>query len=220
MPDHTENGNVFQTFNIDPDDSSPLVVLGKIVTMDGTVIDEAAVYCRRGVIDAVQKRTDPAPAGFETAVRIDTHGVIYPGLIDLHNHLNYNVLPLWNPPEKYGDRYEWRAATTYQRDITQPMKAIIAKGLSAAVIRYVEVKLLVGGTTSSQGMNIKSATQFYRGMVRNLEQTEDVRLPEIKTQLEDLFILKDEEKETMHQQLDTGLRFFHHLASTLKHRHR
>lgn len=190
---HQNLGPVLQPFNVDPDTSSPLVVLGKVVTMDGNIIDDGAVYCRNGVIEAVQIRTAPLPLGFETAVRIDTQGVIYPGLIDLHNHLNYNVLPLWNPPEKYGDRYEWRAAAAYKRDISQPMAAIVAKGLSAAVIRYVEAKLLVGGTTSSQGMNLKpGATQFYRGMVRNLEQTDDARLPDIKAQLEDLFKLDDQ----------------------------
>ena len=87
--------------------------MGKVVTMDSSIIDDGAVYCRRGVIAAVQRRTGPAPAGFETSVRLDTQGVIYPGLIDLHNHLNCNVLPLWNRPEKYGDRYEWRAAAAY-----------------------------------------------------------------------------------------------------------
>ena len=146
-------------------------------------------------------------------MRLDTQGVIYPGLIDLHNHLNYNVLPLWNPPQQYGDRYEWRSEATYKRDISQPMAAILAKGLSAAVIRYVEAKLLVGGTTSSQGMSLKSGSkQFYRGMVRNLEQTEDARLPEIQTQLEDLFGLDNQGKAKMRQQLDAGARMFHHLA--------
>lgn len=204
---------ILQPFNVDPDFSSPLAVLGKVVTMDGGILDDGVVYCRHGLIEAVQRRMDPPPQGFENCVRLDTQGVIYPGLIDLHNHLNYNVLPLWNPPQQFGDRYEWRAAAAYKRDISQPMAAIVAKGLSAAVVRYVEAKLLVGGTTSSQGMNLKpGGTQFYRGMVRNLEQTDDARLPEIKSQLEDLFKLDDQDKATMRQRLDSGIRLFHHLA--------
>ena len=36
-----------------------------------------------------------APAGFGHARRVRTGGLITPGLIDLHNHLAYNTLPLW-----------------------------------------------------------------------------------------------------------------------------
>jgi cytosine/adenosine deaminase-related metal-dependent hydrolase len=181
--------------------------------MDDTIIDDGAVYCRNGIIVAVQARSAASPDGFNNAVRIETSGVIYPGFLDLHNHLNYNVLTLWNPPQKYGDRYEWRSSPEYHRDISQPMSAIVAKGLSAAVIRYVEAKLLVGGTTSSQGMSLKSGdVPFYRGLVRNFEKTEDPRLPEIKTQLEDIFKLAQPDLDAMKSELDAGTRLFHHLA--------
>jgi hypothetical protein len=29
---------------------------------------------------------------------VETKGCIYPGLIDLHSHVVYNILPLWSPP--------------------------------------------------------------------------------------------------------------------------
>jgi hypothetical protein len=193
---------------------APIVLFGKIVTMGGEVIDSGAVYCQNGNITAAQKRTDPAPGGFSDAVQIETQGVIYPGLIDLHNHLNYNVLTLWNPPKKYGDRYEWRDAPSYHRDISVPMRAILAQqGLSPAVVRYVEAKLLVGGTTSAQGMSLKPGeSALYNGIVRNLEQTDDTNYPEIATQLEDWSKMQADARETMRKRVEAGRRFFHHLA--------
>ena len=48
------------------------------------------------------------------ATAIDTHGIIAPGLIDLHNHLTYNVFPRWHPTEEFGNRYDWQQKPIYQ----------------------------------------------------------------------------------------------------------
>jgi imidazolonepropionase-like amidohydrolase len=53
-----------------------------------------AVYVDDGLVAAVTP-LDAEPAGFAGALRVAAGGVIYPGLIDLHNHLLYNTLPLW-----------------------------------------------------------------------------------------------------------------------------
>ena len=85
-----------------PSVSRPRVLLGKIVTMEGAVIDQGAVYCRNGEIHRVQAAGETPPSGFEHAARIETGGVIYPGLIDLHNHLEYNVQTLGARPDHMG----------------------------------------------------------------------------------------------------------------------
>ena len=39
---------------------------------------------------------------------IETGGTIFPGLIELHNHLSYNALPLWSPvPKRFTHRGQW-----------------------------------------------------------------------------------------------------------------
>jgi 5-methylthioadenosine/S-adenosylhomocysteine deaminase len=59
-----------------------------------------AVYVDdHGLIAAVTP-LDAEPAGFAGAPRVAAGGVIYPGLIDLHNHLLYNTLPLWTEPTR------------------------------------------------------------------------------------------------------------------------
>ena len=44
-------------------------------------------------------------------------------MIELHNHLPYGVLSLWNVPKKYGDRDQWSGSSTpdYHRLISGPM---------------------------------------------------------------------------------------------------
>ena len=40
--------------------------------------------------------------------------VIAPGLIDLHNHLTWNVFPRWHPVQEFGNRYDWQQKPIYQ----------------------------------------------------------------------------------------------------------
>src|SRR6185436_3180653 len=87
---------------IDPLTGPKLALAGRVVTMDDnfTVITDGIIYIEQGKIVAVQKRAQPAPAGFAGVTLIETGGTLLPGLIDLHNHLSYNALPLWAPVPK------------------------------------------------------------------------------------------------------------------------
>jgi len=201
----------------DPRASRPRVLLGKVVTMTAGVVAEGAVYCRDGEIQCVQAARDAAPPGFEQAARIDTRGVIYPGMIDLHNHLEYNVQPLWRPTKTYGDRYKWRDDPRYIAEVKGVAEALRTQH-SAAIIRYVEVKLLVGGVTSAQGMSLKKRGH-YRGMVRNFESTGDAAYPEIEHELNDWDRIwgknpaeKAAKQDKVRSDAQSGKRFFHHLA--------
>ena len=136
-----------------PRDVNDLVLFGKVLTVvgDHRVLDRGAVYDHDGVIDAVQAESAPVPAGFSGALRVRTAGVITPGLIDLHNHLAYNTLPLWiGRDDPYKTRYQWPGAPTYQSDVSNPAQALGIAAPSAA-LRFAEVKAIVGGVTAIQG---------------------------------------------------------------------
>ena len=80
---------------------APLVVTGHLVTFDEQrpEIPDGVLYIDAdGRIVAVAAGSDPPPAGFEHANRVQTGAVVYPGLIDLHNHIAYNCLALWIAP--------------------------------------------------------------------------------------------------------------------------
>src|SRR5207245_4557190 len=85
---------------IDPEAGGTFALRGRLVTMDGarTVVGDGVVYVRDGGIVAVQPAGVAGPEGFPSAP-ISTSGTIYPGLIELHNHLSYNVLQLWQVPK-------------------------------------------------------------------------------------------------------------------------
>ncbi len=133
------------------------VLAGTVVTFDPAtpVLDEGEVYVGDdGRLAAVQPAGGAAPAGFAAAERIDTGALIYPGLIDLHSHLAYNTLPLWEAagvPYQHHDRWpDERRAPEYGTSISWPAK-VLGQAAAEALVKYVEVKALVGGTTMIQG---------------------------------------------------------------------
>ena len=173
---------------------SPSFVLeGRVVTMNPgfDVLDPGRIYVKDERIEAVQEPGATAPEGFEGATLVRTGGTIYPGLIELHNHLPYNVLPLWQVTRRYSNRGQWGGGNpAYRARVSGPM-AVFGRvaGYIEAVVRYVEVKCLLGGVTSSQGVALFSNAgirRFYRGLVRNVEQPGTDDLPAADTRVADV----------------------------------
>lgn len=148
-----------------------LALLGTVVTFDdaASVVEDGAVYVDGAGIVDVRRADDPPPDGMGSVPRVRTEGVIYPGLVDLHNHLAYNVRSLWFAPraEPYLTRNQWPNASTYSAEITQPSK-LLAKVAAKAVLKFAEVKAIVGGTTAIQGA--PGLSRPYEGwLVRNID---------------------------------------------------
>jgi len=176
---------------IDPLTGPRYALEGKVVTMDDSfkVLERGTIYIDAGIIVAVQPTGMGAPTVFDGSPVIRTGGTIYPGLIELHNHLSYNILPLWEVPRIFDRREQWRNHPDKQKLITGPMKVLgKTPGYVEAIVRYVECKCLVAGVTTSQGIRLYGVgTQpFYRGVIRNVENTDDPSLPEANTRISDV----------------------------------
>jgi 5-methylthioadenosine/S-adenosylhomocysteine deaminase len=156
----------------------------------GTVIPDGVVYVSGTDIAAVAPAGDPPPAGFEGVEVLRTAGTIYPGLIELHNHLSYNCLRLWQVPRAYTNRGQWSATADYRRLISGPMQVLgKTPSLVPAVVRFVEAKCLVAGVTTSQGIALYSNAgieRFYRGVVRTVEEPDDPALPRASSRISDV----------------------------------
>lgn len=165
---------------------------GRVVTMNNAfrVIDRGRVYISGGVIRAVSEATATPPAEFSAAPIIKTNGTLFPGLIELHNHLSYNALQLWQVPRVFAHRGLWSSHPDKRRLISQPMSVLAGVGgMIEGLVRYVEAKCLVGGVTTSQGLTLVADAgieHHYRGLVRNVEATDDDTLPEALTRIADV----------------------------------
>ena len=178
---------------IDPLTGPKLALTGRVVTMDDDfrhARPRHGLHRTQGGIVAVQDAAQAAAGGLRDDARVDVGGTIFPGLIELHNHLAYNALSLWHVPRLFTNRGQWGGTPEYQRLVTGPMKVLgLTEDVMPSLVRYVECKCLVGGVTTSQGIELFSnagARRYYRGIVRNVEQTDEPDLPEAVTRIADV----------------------------------
>ena len=112
---------------IDPLSGPKIALAGRVVTMNEgfAVKDDGVIYLENGSIVAVQERRLPAPASFAGVTIVESGGTIFPGLIELHNHLSYNALPPWSPvPKKFQNRGQWPNHADYRPLVSGPMTVL------------------------------------------------------------------------------------------------
>jgi cytosine/adenosine deaminase-related metal-dependent hydrolase len=187
----TSSANAQPVAAIDP--ARGMVLHGTVVTMDDqhSVISNGSVLVRNGRIVAIWHGIEPpdrTPVGNAEQVRLPRAALIFPGMINLHNHPTYNSLRLWPAPasdtqptlgrplgtEPYANRYQWNGtfATSpeYRRLVENPQLALaLAQGLGLEVelVKYAQVLALVGGETSTEGAIPNPATDGL--LARNVE---------------------------------------------------
>jgi cytosine/adenosine deaminase-related metal-dependent hydrolase len=144
----------------------------------GTILHNGNVLIRDGKIVATWIGAVP-PKGtlLGNAVQIDlgSKGVIFPGLINLHDHPTFDMLELWPAPsshvqenlgrplgtEPYANRYQWNGMMAssvqppeFRRLVDTPSSLLnspIGLNLYPEVGKYAEVKAMLGGETAFQG---------------------------------------------------------------------
>ncbi|MDE0557394.1 MAG: amidohydrolase family protein, partial [Candidatus Poseidoniaceae archaeon] len=162
--------NIVNCYHIPETSSSNAYLLkGRVVTMEGetSVINQGNVMVRDGMITGVWSTGSAIPNGVDlTGVPIvETDGTIYPGLIDLHNHMHYNHIPLWdfevhlNDNQKsdeggytnrgqWGDNYDYGPSITWMKGNVQSNSRW---GMASEQMKYAEVQAIAGGVTAVQG---------------------------------------------------------------------
>src|SRR5271156_6149898 len=144
-----------------PTHAQQIALRGTIVTPD-QVIEQGTVLVSGDKIQAVGANLSLP----DHTVVIEGDNVIFPGLIDLHNHLTWNFLPRWNPNRLFNTRYEWQAIPEYGIALSTPHSKIMDEGLACQSEQYAEIKAIVGGATSVVGGLDSKCSE---GLARNLD---------------------------------------------------
>ncbi|NOJ96540.1 amidohydrolase family protein [Corallococcus coralloides] len=201
----------------EPTDAVPRYILeGRVVTLNSRdeVIERGRVLIQGNHIVAVEPSGGPLPEAFRNAPVIDTQGTLYPGLIDLHNHFVYDVLTLWRVPKRYLNRTQWPRHADYASRISLPIRVLAGHAPSArAVVRYIEAKALLAGTTTGQGIRtrVSGGEALFRGAMRNVEEPRDDHLPAGSTRVMDLHD-DAEDIESFREALKSRAAYFYHLG--------
>jgi 5-methylthioadenosine/S-adenosylhomocysteine deaminase len=143
-----------------------------VVVAPDKIISKGWVVIKDGRIEAVLDKAPDAASG----PLVETNGIIFPGFVDLHDHPMYNIFKRWTPKTKFKNRYEWRDLKEYKDLIGTPGGELQRKDdqTFCDIDEYVEVKALIGGTTSITGISGRRGTVpavpiCVSGLARNLD---------------------------------------------------
>nr|WP_296066020.1 amidohydrolase family protein [uncultured Actinoplanes sp.] len=143
---------------------------GEAFALRGAVITPDAAWDDGYVVvegDTIADVRRDAPAG--VADIVDTGGVILPGLIDLHGHPEFNVFAAWEPPRRFGNRYQWRSSEIYHQLVRDPQNVLLTKVPPKTQLRYAEIRALTGGVTAIQGATGATQSPDNEPLVRNVD---------------------------------------------------
>ena len=159
------------------DPSRGLVLRGTIVTMDDrhTIIEDGSILVRNDRIIAIwHSARPPLGTSVDDAEVLDFgSALIFPGMINLHDHPTFDMLRLWPAPssdvqtllgrprgtEAYANRYQWNgmfgvSSPEFRRLVETPQLALVSSqglNLSSEIVKYAKLRALVGGETTIEG---------------------------------------------------------------------
>jgi len=116
---------------------------GRPLCIRGNVIDDQgreavkSILVQNGRIVAVQNGKVPFDLPNLILLDLADHEVVFPGLINLHVHSEYNVFPIWRSPAIWSNRFQWRNNDQYILDIKN-FKEYIDAGWKQESFDFIE----------------------------------------------------------------------------------
>ena len=155
------------------------VLRGTLVTMDETrpmaeQVFAGSIYVQGNRIMDLVPAGAPQPPDAAGAPIIDTGALIFPGLMNIHDHITFNTTPAWAVPSLVQDVSDWTSLDSYRQNVRYPHDLLTDAsyyGLLPEVGKYAEVKALAAGTTTEQGSFPLSAG-FTNHLARNVDVAE------------------------------------------------
>ena len=148
-----------------------LLLRGTVVTPDQVFQGEVLIT---GDTITCAAATCAAPSG---ATIVDTHGTIFPGLIDAHNHILFDIFDEtdWSPSMSYNNHNQWTSEARYGAMVDAKQYLNGESGSPAdfgcEMNKYGELKGLVAGTTSILGAANPTNRACYGSLSRTIDQT-------------------------------------------------
>ncbi len=147
-----------------------------LVTMDESIpamdrVFAGTLYVQGNRIIDLLRAGDPIPPYAVGAVAVNTRALIFPGLMNIHDHIGFNTIPHWNVPALMQDVSDWTSLDDYRRHVRYPHDLLTGANYYALlpeVGKYAEVKALAAGATAEQG-SFPTSPGFTNHLARNVD---------------------------------------------------
>lgn len=159
--------------------SESLLLRGNVVLPDGNVRDRY-VLIRQGQIESVT-RERPPQTGQLRCIETHRNDWVFPGLINLHTHSDYNILPLWETSvAPFDNRHQWRGLDEYKANVREVYKHMTARTRRTVLAVFAELQAVAGGTAVlEEAKDLDSDTDHPNSLLlcRDTSNPADLNLP-------------------------------------------
>jgi cytosine/adenosine deaminase-related metal-dependent hydrolase len=152
-----------------PGPGTKLLLRGTVVTPDQVIAGEVLII--GDTISCVDVSCGAAD------IVVETNGIIFPGLIDAHNHILFDIFDEsdWSPLMSYQNHNQWTNEARYGA-MVDAKQYLNGEGTSTwdygcEMDKYGELKGLVAGTTSIVGAANPANRACYGSLARTIDQT-------------------------------------------------
>jgi len=153
--------------------ANKILLKGTVVTPDTFFVGEVLVEGDTITCAAASCATS---AGAAAATVVETNGIIFPGLIDTHNHILFDIFDEtdWAPTKAYGNHDQWTAEPKYSA-MVDAKQYLNGEGSTAdfgcEMDKFGELKGVVAGTTSIAGAANSANRACYGSLARTIDQS-------------------------------------------------
>jgi len=168
-------------------------LIGNVWTPEGTEKLQTLIVEKGKITRVIDGRGDLSAMPEIVLIELDAETVIFPGLINLHTHSGYNILPIWESHQVWTNRFQWRNNAAYKQQIGGLLEYIrqgwtADKGLMLATSLaevdkahaiISEIQAVAGGTAIIQEtLDLDAENADDRSfIIRNTGDQEDLPIP-------------------------------------------
>lgn len=159
-----------------------LLLSGRVVHVDGSARFRHLLLRDGRVVWLSANRPPRALLAGAREIVTGPRGWIFPGLVNLHTHSAYNVLPLWHSRRApFANRFEWRRDPGYRAEVAGTLAELRKlQGSSLALAIVSELQAIAGGTAvldQSNRLDDNAAVERRIVLCRDTGDPEDLGLP-------------------------------------------
>lgn len=162
--------------------NQPLLLSGRVVHPDGSAPLRHLLIRDGRIVWIGASRPPRALLVGAREIVTSPRSWIFPGLVNLHTHSAYNVLPLWHSRKApFANRFEWRKDSGYRKDISGSLDRVRKiPGAPQALAIISELQAIAGGTAvldQSNRLDDNAAVERRIVLCRDTGDPEDLGLP-------------------------------------------
>lgn len=159
---------------VTPGSGNGLLLRGTVVTPTVAFVGEVLVL---GDTITCTEASCAGQAGADTASIVETHGLIFPGLVDTHNYMLFDAFDEndWTPAQVYANHNQWTPESGYiaLADAKQYLNGESGSPdhYGCELDKYGELKALLGGATSVVTNASPGNLTCFGSLTRTVDQT-------------------------------------------------